>query len=116
MTPDKAKSLANDISCAIATLQSIADELATAYPDSDYAHDAELKPPPEPTPKPKTKTKTEKPATTEDDVRRVLAAKSRDGFTAQVKALITKYGAPKVSELDPAHYEAVIAEAEEIKG
>jgi len=115
MTPDRAKSMANDISCAIATLQLIADELATAYPDSDHATDAEPELPPAPTPKPKAKAKPTKPVTTEDDVRRELAAKSRDGFTAQVKALITSYGVAKVSELDPEHYDAVIAAAKEIK-
>jgi len=96
MTPDKAKSLANDISCAIATLQLIADELATAYPDSDHAQDVEPEQEATPAPKPKAKAKPTKSVITEDDVRRELAAKSRDGFTAQVKALITSYGVAKV--------------------
>jgi len=46
------------------------------------------------------------------DVRKLLAEKSRDGFTSDVKALLEKYGAAKLSQLDPEHYEAVMAEAE----
>lgn len=46
------------------------------------------------------------------DVRKLLAEKSRDGFTSDVKALLKKYGAAKLSQLDPDHYEAVMTEAE----
>lgn len=45
-------------------------------------------------------------------VRAVLAEKSRSGFTAEVKALIEKYGATRLSEVDPANYKALLAEAE----
>jgi hypothetical protein len=114
MTPDKAKSLANDLSCAIATLQAIADELMTAYPDSDYDyHDDE--PEQEAATIPEPKPEQSKPALKLDDVRPVLAEKSRNGFTPQVKALLTKYGVSKLSQLDPAHYEALLKEAEGIK-
>ena len=106
MTPDKAKSLANDISCVIATLQERADELAAAYPDSDYDSEPEQETPaPEPP----------KPALKLEQVRMVLAEKSRAGHTAAVKALLTKYGVAKLSELDPAHYAALLKEAEAIK-
>jgi hypothetical protein len=103
MTPDQARSLANDISCAIATLQAVADELMTAYPDSDYDRDNA----PEP--------KATEPIITEADVRKVLAGKSRDGFTAQVKALLTKHGVSKVSELKPEQYATILAETEGIR-
>lgn len=46
------------------------------------------------------------------DIRGVLAEKSRAGFTAQVKELLTKYGAEKLSAVDPKHYEALLADAE----
>ena len=52
-----------------------------------------------------------KPLTLED-VRAVLAEKSRAGHTAEVKALLTKYGADKLSEMDPANYQALLSEAE----
>ena len=46
------------------------------------------------------------------DVRAVLAEKSRNGYTANVKALLLKYGADKLSEINPTDYESLLAEAE----
>lgn len=45
-------------------------------------------------------------------VRAILANKSRDGFTAQIRELLQKYGASKLSEVDPAKYKALVADAE----
>lgn len=45
-------------------------------------------------------------------VRAVCADKSRKGFTAEVKAILTKYGADKLSEVDPAEYKELLAEVE----
>jgi hypothetical protein len=53
----------------------------------------------------------EKPLTLEA-VRAVLAEKSRSGHTAEIKALLKKHGAAKLSEVDPAKYPALLAEAE----
>jgi hypothetical protein len=50
--------------------------------------------------------KLEKPLTLED-VRKVAADKSRQGFTDEVRSLIQKYGADKLSGIDAAQYEAV---------
>lgn len=58
-----------------------------------------------------TKDKQEK-ALTLTDVRKVLAEKSRNGHTAKVKELLIKYGADKLSEIDPAQYSALLAEVE----
>lgn len=52
-----------------------------------------------------------KPLTLEQ-VRAVLAEKSRAGHTAEVKALLIQHGADKLSEIDPAEYPALLAEAE----
>jgi hypothetical protein len=60
----------------------------------------------EETPKP------EKKALSLTDVRAVLAEKSRNGYTADVKALLLKFGADKLSDIKPADYEALLAEAE----
>lgn len=46
------------------------------------------------------------------DVRKVLAEKSRNGHTAQVKGLLIKYGADKLSEIDPSKYAELLAEVE----
>lgn len=48
-------------------------------------------------------------------VRSVLADKSRLGFTAEVKALLQKHGAAKLSEVDPAKYPELLAEAEGLR-
>lgn len=53
----------------------------------------------------------EKPLTLEA-VRAVCADKSRKGFTAEVKSILTKHGADKLSEVDPAEYKALLAEVE----
>jgi len=55
-----------------------------------------------------------KPQLKLEDVRAVLAEKSRAGHTAEVRALLKKHGADKLSEIDPAKYEALIQDAEVI--
>lgn len=62
----------------------------------------------EPAPSP---TPEEKPLTLEK-VRAVLAEKSRAGHTAEVRALLIKHGADKLSDIDPAEYPALLADAE----
>lgn len=46
------------------------------------------------------------------NVRACLAQKSVEGRTAEVQALIRKYNAEKLSQVDPKHYPALMAEAE----
>ena len=69
--------------------------------------------------------KTEAPAQTEPEapavkeysfieVRAALTAKSREGKTAEVKALLRKHGVEKLSEVKPEEYAALVAEAEEL--
>src|SRR5699024_7151465 len=53
-------------------------------------------------------------ATTLEQVRARLAALSKEGKQAEVKALITKYGADKLSEISPEKYSDLLKEAEEI--
>ena len=50
-----------------------------------------------------------------EDVRAVLGEKSRAGFTTEIQALLKKYGAPKLSGIDPKHYEALLKDAEVLK-
>lgn len=47
-----------------------------------------------------------------EKVRAILAAKSQGGKQPEVKALIVKYGANKLTDIDPSHYEALLKEAE----
>lgn len=46
------------------------------------------------------------------DVRAVLAEKSRAGYTQEVKAIIEKHGADKLSDVDESEYAALLADAE----
>lgn len=47
-----------------------------------------------------------------EKVRAVLAEKSQGGKQPEVKALITKFGAKKLTDIDPACYEQLLTEAE----
>lgn len=49
-----------------------------------------------------------------EQVRAVLAEKSQSGKQPQVKELITKYGAKKLTDIDPARYKELLQEAEEL--
>ena len=55
-----------------------------------------------------------KNAITLEDVRKVLTALSRDGHTAEVKALLTKHGVNRLSEVKAEEYESLLKEAEDI--
>lgn len=78
-----------------------ADSLAALFSGADDELEASTPPKPPATP----------PITLEQ-VRAVLASKSQDGFTAEVRALLQKHGAPKLSEIAPDRYAALLADAE----
>lgn len=50
-----------------------------------------------------------------EEVRAVLAEKSQDGFTSEVRGLLEKYGAKRLSEIDPSNYKALKEDAEELQ-
>lgn len=56
----------------------------------------------------------EEVAPTLEAVRAVLAEKSRTGHTAEVRSLLEKYGSTKLSQIDPANYKSLLADAEVI--
>jgi hypothetical protein len=95
------------------TLISISEELAGMF--SGYA---EEKQPVKKTAAKKGKVEELKPevpeekALTLEDVRAVCADKSRKGFTVDVKAILTKHGADKLSDVNPAEYKTLLAEVE----
>ena len=84
-----------------AALCSVADNLSTLFADQTVKSTTPTQ----------TLQKAEKPLTLEA-VRAVLAEKSRDGHTADIRALLEKHGAPKLSEIDPDKYAALLADAE----
>lgn len=45
-------------------------------------------------------------------VRGLLAEKSRNGYTTEVRSIIKSFGAERLSEIDPSDYEAVLMKAE----
>ena len=77
------RSLANSV-------QAVADAMLQNEPTVDAEPKA-------PTPAPKKELALE-------EVRAVLGEKSRAGFTTEIQALLKKYGAPKLSGIDPKHY------------
>lgn len=54
----------------------------------------------------------ERPLTLEE-VRAVLAEKSRMGFTSAVRNLLDEFGADRLSAVDPKHYAELLSRAEE---
>lgn len=55
----------------------------------------------------------EKPkALTLEEVRHRMTVIAQAGYSAEVKALITKYGARKLSDIDPSRYEELLKEAD----
>lgn len=59
-------------------------------------------------------TEEEKKSVSLEDVRAVLAEKSRRGFTEEVKEIISKHGSDRLSGIDPSEYESLLSEAEVI--
>ena len=49
-----------------------------------------------------------------EEVRAVLANKSRDGFTDKIRELLQKYGSDRLSRIDPVNYPALLKDAEDL--
>ena len=49
-----------------------------------------------------------------EDVRKILADKSRLGHTAKIRELLEKYGAKKLSEIDTSNYKGLVADVEKL--
>ncbi len=87
------------------SLQAVATALGQSDPEGTAAAASAAPPAPAPAdPPPK--------AITLEEVRAVLAEKSHDGYTDQVRGLLQKYGAEKLSGVDPKHYAALLKDAE----
>ena len=96
----------------IEDMRSLADSLqavATALGQSDTEDAAAPAPAPE---APSAPADPPPKAITLEEVRAVLAEKSHDGYTDQVRGLLQKYGAEKLSGVDPKHYAALLKDAE----
>ena len=49
-----------------------------------------------------------------EDVRKILSDKSRLGHTAKIRKLLEKYGAKKLSEIEPSNYKGLVADVEKL--
>lgn len=95
------RAVAEDLRSLADSVQAVADAMLQNEPTVDAE-------PKEPTPAPKKEL-------TLEEVRAVLGEKSRAGFTTEIQALLKKYGAPKLSGIDPKHYEALLKDVEVLK-
>ena len=89
-----------ELRSAAQSLNSVADSLTSLFSGSQPR--TSVQPESKPTSKPLTL----------EEVRAVLAEKSRNGYTAKIRKLLEKHGAAKLSEIDPKNYAALLAEAE----
>lgn len=83
---------------AAAAISDAADWLTKMFNGESQATDAPVSP--------------SEPELTLEQVRAALADKSRQGHTAEIRSLLQKYGAAKLSQIDPTHYKALLADAE----
>lgn len=111
---DPMMELVNALNALTAALQKFSSQTTNAYldtfeeiydPEKDEPQAAEV-PKEQPTPK------QEEATVTFVQLRSRLSEISRSGKTAEVKELIAKYGASKLSDIAESDYAAVLAEAE----
>ena len=95
----------------IEDMRSLADSLQTMTDAIGRNEPEDKVPAPDPAPAPAPQAPPPK-AITLEEVRAVLAEKSHDGFTTEVRELLQKYGAAKLSGIDPTHYAALLKDAE----
>lgn len=94
MKMNELESCIKDLRNCATTLNSLADFLFESFSGEE--------PPKEP----------EVPKLTLEEVRATLANKSRAGYTAEIRVLLNKYGAQKLSEVDPQDYDSLLFDAE----
>lgn len=97
----------SDVRSVADSLQAVADAMVENEPAMDATPTQEtVKEEKQPT-----KKNAAKKEYTLEDVRGILARKSQNGLTAEVKGLI-EYGGTKLSDIDPTHYADIIKDAE----
>ena len=86
------------------TLMNIADSLTELFSSTSADHETPAPP-----------TEEAKPEYSFVEVRKKFVDKSRAGYTEALKELLKKYGAEKLSSVDPSQYAALLADAEAIQ-
>lgn len=102
----------NDMRSLADSIQAVCDALASDEPAETSQAEAPTAVSEESPKKPGKAEVVKQPEITLEQVRGVLADKSRSGKTAEVRAIIQKYGADRLSGIDPKDYPAVLADAE----
>lgn len=108
----------NELDMAVTLLRDGAKALTSAADALTELFSSKPESPPEPPTETVQQTpeapKLEKVITLEE-VRAVLAEKSHSGHSADVKVLLERHGASRLSDVDPAKYPALLKEAEVIR-
>ena len=111
---DPMMELVNALNALTAALQKFSSQTTNAYLDTfEEIYDPEKdEPQAAEAPKEQLTPKQEEATVTFVQLRSRLSEISRSGKTAEVKELIAKYGASKLSDITESDYAAVLAEAE----
>jgi hypothetical protein len=94
---------------AVQSLTAVADSLTALFSGGNSQPEQKVSPATT-----GSKPKAEPKPITLEQVRAVLAEKSRNGHTADVRALLEAHGAAKLSAIDPKEYPALLAEGSRI--
>ena len=94
----------HDLESLTESLRTLANAVASDEPSAE----SEEKPTTQETPEVKPTAKT----ISVEDVRAVLTPISQSGKAAQVKTLLIKHGANRLSDIDPSEYGSLLADAE----
>lgn len=94
-----------DVVSDLRSLAESVDAVAKAIEQSETVAEGSKKPA-------ESKKENTEPQITLEQVRAVLAEKSNEGYTAQVRELLKKYGADRLSAINQSEYAALLADAE----
>ncbi|OYP57201.1 hypothetical protein C8E03_102533 [Lachnotalea glycerini] len=101
--------MAEGFSMVAESLRSLAGQTEMVNPCTDRAEDTMQKKQAD-----TAKADTQEKKVTVEQIRAVLAEKSQDGKTVQIKELLKKYGAVKLSAVEEKNYSALFADAEKL--
>ena len=106
--------LAEGFSMVAESLRSLAGQTEMVNPCTDRAEDTMQKKQADTAKADTAKANTQEKKVTVEQIRAILAEKSQDGKTAQIKELLKKYGAVKLSAVEEKNYSALFADAEKL--
>ena len=102
-----------EVLSALGNFVAVATEWAESATQAEIETFTQIYPPVDEQPE-ESKPEAPEKAVTLTEVRAVLAGKSREGFTEEVKQLLMKHGAEKLSGIAESEYAALLKEAERL--